>query len=304
MLKAEGKILKGVGGFYYVEVGETLIECRARGNFRNKDKTPFVGDLVSIEYDEKTFKGTVVEIFDRKNMLVRPAVSNIDNLYIVCSTTLPEPNLFNIDKLIALAEYNNIKPSIIVSKTDLEKKALDLIKNIYEDVGYEVYETNIENICGAEVILKTLSGKTSVFTGNSGVGKSTLINQMFPSLSLKTGEVSLKLSRGKHTTRHVELFPLQNGGYIADTPGFSSIEFEGDIVIKKDEVINCFKEFSEYTDGCKFLDCKHIGERECAVKNAVQEGKIAKSRYESYCALYKEAEKIKDWDLRLKKEIK
>lgn len=304
MLKAEGKILKGVGGFYYVEVGETLIECRARGNFRNKDKTPFVGDFVRIEYDEKTLKGTVVEIFDRKNMLVRPAVSNIDNLYIVCSTTLPEPNLFNIDKLIALAEYNNIKPSIIVSKTDLEKKALDLIKNIYEGVGYEVFETNIENVCGAEAVLKTLSGKTSVFTGNSGVGKSTLINQMFPSLSLKTGEVSLKLSRGKHTTRHVELFPLQNGGYIADTPGFSSIEFEGDVVIKKDEVINCFKEFSEYIDGCKFLDCKHIGERECAVKNAVQEGKIAKSRYESYCALYKEAEKIKDWDLRLKKEIK
>ena len=176
--------------------------------------------------------------------------------------------------------------------------------SIYKSIGIDVFLTSKDNNDGAMEILASLENSINVFTGNSGVGKSTLINQMFPDLELKTGEVSMKLSRGKHTTRHVELFRLENGGYIADTPGFSSIDFEGETVIKKDEVFSCFSEFEEYSENCRFPDCAHIGERDCGIKLAVKQGKIAESRYNSYTELYKEAEKIKDWDLRVKKERK
>ena len=164
-----------------------------------------------------------------------------------------------------------------------------------------MFETSAEDLSGAEKIKESLEGKVSVFTGNSGVGKSTLINRMFPELELKTGEESLKLSRGRHTTRHVELFPLENGGYLADTPGFSSIDFESYTVIKKDDVADCFPEFEPFLNECRFPDCAHIGERDCAIKNAVGSGEIPASRYESYCAFYKEAEKIKDWELKPKR---
>ncbi len=302
MQKAEGKIIKGIGGFYYIKLGQDIIECRARGAFRNIDETLFVGDEVLIEYDEKTLKGVVTKILPRKNALIRPSVSNVDKLYIVCSTTLPSPNLFNIDKLIAIAIHNKIKPVIVISKTDLDAEGIEDIIKIYRNAGIEVFETSSKNSEGAKKIFASLENCVNVFTGNSGVGKSTLINQMLPNLSLKTGEVSSKLSRGKHTTRHVELFELENGGYIADTPGFSSIELEGQLFIKKDEVIDCFEEFEEFLGECRFPDCCHIGERDCSVKDAVERGDIAPSRYESYVTLYKEAEKIKEWDTRIKKE--
>lgn len=302
MQKAEGRIIKGIGGFYYIELDIGLIECRARGSFRNNDKTLYVGDIVSIEYDEQTLKGVVTEISPRKNVLVRPSVSNVDKLYIVCSTVFPSPNLFNIDKLIAIAVHNNIKPVIVISKTDLSFEGIEEIKSTYSKAGIEVFETSSQNNEGAEKILSSLENQINVFTGNSGVGKSTLINQMFPNLLLKTGEVSKKLSRGKHTTRHVELFKLENGGYIADTPGFSSIDFEGEIIIKKDEVESCFEEFDAFLGECRFPDCRHIGEKDCAIKKAVENGKIASSRYESYVSLYKEAEKIKEWDLKPAKD--
>ncbi len=300
MEKIQGRILKGIGGFYYVETERGLIECKARGSFRNKDITPLVGDFVSIEYDSEKANGVINEILPRKNSLVRPAVSNVDKLYIVCSTTLPEPNFLNIDKLIAIALCNNIEPIIVISKTDLQSS--ENLQKTYENAGFKVFQTNSSLSKGSEEIKNSLSRSVSVFTGNSGVGKSTLINQMFPDLSLKTGEVSMKLSRGRHTTRHVELFPLKNGGYLADTPGFSSIDLESSNLILKDDVIKGFPEFDEFLSDCRFLDCRHIGERDCAIKNAVEEGKIEKTRYESYCALYSDAEKIKDWEVKPKRK--
>ncbi len=294
MKTAQGRILKGIGGFYYVETGDGLVECRARGHFRNDDMTLLVGDMVEIEYDADKMKGVVNDICERKNSLVRPAVSNVDKLYIVCSTVLPQPNLFNIDKLIAIALHNNIEPVLVISKTDLGQA--NSLREIYEKAGFVVFETNPDDKAGTEQIKNSLSDKISVFTGNSGVGKSTLINAMFPELLLKTGEVSLKLSRGRHTTRHVELFSLQNGGYLADTPGFSSIDFEQNLEIEKDEVISCFPDFAPFISDCRFPDCLHIGERDCSLKKAVENGEVSPSRYESYVALCKEAEKIKPWE--------
>lgn len=299
MEKTRGRILKGIGGFYYVETDFGMVECRAKGSFRNKELSPYVGDFVEIEFDREKMCGTVSEIFERKNSLIRPAVSNIDRLYIVCSTTLPAPNLLNIDKLTSIAIHSGIQPVIVISKTDLAD--FTELKEVYTKSGFTVFETSAEDLSGAEKIKESLEGKVSVFTGNSGVGKSTLINRMFPELELKTGEVSLKLSRGRHTTRHVELFPLENGGYLADTPGFSSIDFESYTVIKKDDVADCFPEFEPFLNECRFPDCAHIGERDCAIKNAVGSGEIPASRYESYCAFYKEAEKIKDWELKPKR---
>jgi len=294
MQSAQGRVLKGIGGFYYVETQNGIIECKARGAFRNVNATVLVGDNVQIEYDDDSMKGVIERIFPRKNSLVRPAVSNIDKLYIVCSTTLPAPNFLNIDKLIAMAVHSSIEPVIVISKTDLQSaKAL---KDTYQKAGFEVFEINYQDQASVEKIKESLYGKISVFTGNSGVGKSTLINAMFKNLALKTGEISLKLSRGRHTTRHIELFPLDMGGYIADTPGFSSIDFEAGETILKDEVFSCFPDFKDFAADCRFPDCKHIGERDCSVKDAVNEGKIVKSRYESYCTLYKEAEKIKSWE--------
>lgn len=301
MQKSIGRILRGIGGFYYVELDDkTIIECKARGSFRNKSLTPFVGDIVEIEFNSEDNKGVIVSISQRKNLLIRPAVSNVDRLYIVCSTTLPQPNFFNIDKLVAIALNNGIEPIIVVSKTDLDEEIAEKLVSTYQKAGFKVYKTNKDSDETARQIRKELENNISVFTGNSGVGKSTFINQLIPSLELKTGEVSLKLSRGKHTTRHVELFPVQ-GGYIADTPGFSSLDFEGVGFIRKEDVVNCFPDIANVEDVCRFPDCKHIGERDCAVKKAVEKGEISQSRYESYCAIFKESEAIKDWETPNKK---
>lgn len=298
MKEMQGKILKGIGGFYYVETPAGCIECRARGVFRNRGETPMVGDEVRICLDEQTGKGVLEELYPRKNFLQRPGVCNVDCLYIVVSTIDPAPNLLNIDKLTALAVHRNIEPCIIISKTDLkENKAL---YNLYVDAGFTVFEIGFhqQNI---EPLRQSLAGKVSAFTGNSGVGKSTLINRLLPQLQLETGEISKKLSRGRHTTRHIELFPLPGGGYLADTPGFSSIDFEDGVVIEKQAVIDCFPDFVPFLNRCRFPDCRHIGERDCGIKQAVSQGKIASSRYESYCVLYREAEKIKDWEKGIKK---
>ena len=295
MLKQRGRILKGIGGFYYVETEKALIECKARGAFRKDNLTLQVGDFVEIEYDESTNKGVIDEIFDRKNSLIRPPISNIDKLYIVTSTYLPEPNTLNIDKLTALCVYKNIEPILVVSKTDV-KKADELIEN-YKKAGITVFETNKFDKSAAEKIGQSLNGYTCAFAGNSGVGKSTLINMIEPNLKLQTGEVSLKLSRGRHTTRHVELFKI-NGGYIADTPGFSSLDFESGVNILKDELIYCFPDLLKYADNCRFKDCAHINEKDCSLKEAVLNGDVVESRYLSYKELYKEAEKIKVWDIK------
>lgn len=290
----KGKIIKGIGGFYYVETADTVYECKARGNFRNKKITPLVGDNVEIIVSENT-ENRIENILPRKNSLVRPPLANIDQLFIVSSLVDPYINTFNIDKMTALAEYKGIEPIIVLTKTDL---APDYSKyeDVYKKAGFTVVSCNNISGEGSEKIKPLLKGKTSAFSGNTGVGKSSLLNAIDPDLSLKTGEISKKLGRGRHTTRHCELYALC-GGFVADTPGFSSFDLEKTEVILKDDLFDCFREFRPYFGQCKFTTCAHINEKGCAVCAAVERGEIPESRHNSYVKMYNEVKNIKEWDL-------
>ena len=291
----KGKIIKGIGGFYYVDTGNDVYECKARGNFRNQKITPLVGDNVEISVNDNS-ENTIDTILQRKNELVRPPLANIDQLFIVASLVDPKINTTIIDNLIAIAEYKNINPVVIITKTDLQDNA-ELYQNIYEKAGYRVILcNNSENSPSYAEIHTMMAGKCSAFTGNTGVGKSTLLNRLFPKLNLKTGETSKKLGRGKHTTRHCELFKVDNG-YIADTPGFSSLEFERCERILKEDLPYCFKEFEKYLGCCKFSTCSHTNDKGCAIVEAVNNNEISKSRHESYISMYNEVKNIKEWEL-------
>ena len=288
-----GKIIKGVGGFYYVEADGMIYECKARGVFRKEKITPLVGDVVEISV-ESNGKNSIEKIFERRNFFVRPPVSNVDNLVIVSSTCEPRPNFLIIDRLTAVAIHKNVRPVIIFTKDDLHNA--DEFAERYKNSGIDVFVVSNKTGKGVMEVLKLIEGSTSVFTGNSGVGKSSLLNCIDPEFSVETGEVSHKLGRGRHTTRHVELFKTGNG-YIADTPGFSSLDFETNDIIKKDEIADCFPEFSDYLGLCKFSSCSHTGDKGCKVIEALNEGKINPSRYESYVTLYNEVKNLKDWQL-------
>lgn len=288
MITEKGIILKGIGGFYYVKTADGIYECRAKGIFRKRKITPLAGDFVALEHDAEG--STVSEIYPRKNSFLRPPVANVDNLFLVVSTTDPAPNIYVIDKLIALSEKQGVKPSLVLTKTDVEGGAA--VRVVYENAGFLVFETGKEEERAA--LLNKMKNSLSVVVGNSGVGKSTLINGLIPALELETGETSKKLGRGKHTTRAVELYEFESG-YIADTPGFSAVDFEGDGFIKKEELADLFSDFSEYTGGCYFSGCSHTVEKGCAVLEALREGKIEKTRHESYCALYKEIAARNEW---------
>lgn len=287
-----GLILKSVSGFYYVEneSGE-IIECKARGSFRASKISPKVGDsvLFSISTDGK---GVIEEIAFRKNELTRPPVANIDKLFIVVSTTEPLPNFLQIDELIVAAEYVGIKPVIVVSKTD--KTLNDDIFKIYSLAGFSVYDA----IADSKEILASMKGKISAVAGNSGVGKSTLLNRLGIDAEIETGEISKKLGRGRHTTRVVELHKLPSGGYIADTPGFTVAQTERYVSFYKDELEGCFREFSDYKVKCKFLGCSHTGEKGCAVKDAVDNGEISESRYKNYNEIYNRIKNIPKWQIK------
>lgn len=289
-----GKIVKGIGGFYYVETADTVYECKARGNFRNKKLTPLVGDNAVISVNENS-ENRIEEILPRKNSLVRPPLANIDQLFAVSSLVDPDINPFNLDKMIAVAEYKGIEPVIVLTKIDLYGD-YGKYKELYEKAGFKVIACNNLNGEGAEKVFPLLKEKTSAFSGNTGVGKSSLLNALSSSLNLKTGETSKKLGRGKHTTRHCELFKV-GGGYVADTPGFSSYDFENEEVILKDELFDCFREFRPYFAKCKFSTCAHINEKGCAICNAVEHGRIARSRHESYVRMYNDVKNIKEWEL-------
>ncbi|MDD2956223.1 MAG: ribosome small subunit-dependent GTPase A [Oscillospiraceae bacterium] len=291
MEQLEGRILKALGGFYYVEAGEKVYECRARGLFRKQDTTPLVGDRVRIELTEEG-KGYVVEILPRKNSLIRPPLANLDQLLFVCSVADPAPNLFVLDKLIALAEYKDIEPVVVATKTDLGESAE--FAGTYRRAGIPVIEVCNQTGEGAEQVREALAGRLSAFCGNSGVGKSSLLNRVDPRLELPTGGISQKLGRGRHTTRHVELFHVQ-GGLVADTPGFSSVDLDRCETILKDQLQFCFREFAPYQDRCRFTGCSHTREKGCAVLEALERGEIAPSRHESYKALYESAKNIKEW---------
>lgn len=290
----KGRIIKGLGGLYIVADNElNLYECKARGRFRNEQTTPLVGDFVEFENDNQN-KYVIEKIYEKRNSLIRPAIANIDILFIVVSTFDPMPNLYVIDKTIAIAQYKGIEPIIVITKTDLRDNKE--ILEIYSRSNIRTLVTNIATGEGIEELRKLISGKVCAVTGNSGVGKSTLLNEICPKLCLSTSETSKKLGRGRHTTRHVELFYI-NGGYIADTPGFSALDIEKYDVILKDDLQYCFAEMSEYIGKCKFKGCSHTSEKGCAVIDAVEKGQIQKSRFESYVSLYTEIKNIKEWEV-------
>ena len=291
----EGLIIKAISGFYYVETKEKQVyECNARGKFKNNNQSLLVGDRVEFEPDVD--KGVIDAVKQRKNALNRPPVANIDKLFIVSSAVTPAPNALLIDRLTALCEHKNITPIIVFNKND-EGDVSDYVKR-YSAIGYKSLECSAKTGDGCDAIRSELEGSISAFTGNSGVGKSSILNILFPDLSLSTGEVSEKLGRGRHTTRHCELFRHSFGGYVADTPGFSSLEADAASLDFKDDLINCFPEFSEFQGICKFSNCKHIGESGCAVCDAVKEGKIHPERHNSYLTIYNELKDLKHWNIK------
>ncbi len=295
MENKNGLIVKGIGGFYYVEAAGVVYECKARGVFRKDRIIPFVGDHVQISISEDG-SGSIDKIMPRHNFLTRPPVSNIDQLIIVVSICDPAPNTLIIDKTIAAAENKKIEPILIVSKTDL--KDSDWLQDIYRKTGIPVYTISSATGEGVSKVQKLLRHKISAFTGNSGVGKSSLLNCIDKGLHLQTGGISRKLGRGKHTTRQVELIKLEENTYVADTPGFSSIQIERYDIVNKDNLQYCFREFIPYINQCKFTSCSHTCEKGCAVIQAVGEGIISASRHENYTIMYNEIKDIKEWDLK------
>ena len=290
----DGIIIKGIGGFYYVEAADGIIyECKARGVFRKDKITPLAGDRVVITVDENN-KNSIDKISKRNNFFKRPPIANVDKLVIVSSVCDPKPNLLIIDRLTAVAVYKNVEPIIVFTKDDLQ--SADEYVDIYTKSGFKTYSVSNETGEGVDAVKDAVMGGISVFTGNSGVGKSSLINRMYPDFCLETGEISKKLGRGRHTTRHVELYKVDNG-YIADTPGFSSLDFETNDLIRKDELAFCFPDFADYIDSCKFTTCAHVNDKGCSLVEAVNNGDVVRSRHESYVTMYNEVKDIKDWQL-------
>jgi ribosome biogenesis GTPase len=290
----KGIILKALSGFYYVDGGEeTLISCRARGKFRHQGKSPLVGDLVEFTLLENN-TGMVDEILPRRNEFQRPAVANIDQLVVVASGAIPVTDPFLIDRVVSIAESRDCESIICINKCDLDDGG-DLL-DIYQQAGFQALRVSAATGEGIDELAQMISGKISAFTGNSGVGKSSILNALEPGFNLQVGEVSQKLGRGRHTTRHVELFRLKNGAIIADTPGFSSFDTEKMELRRKEDLQYSFREFKPYLDSCQFVGCSHTKEKGCAVLEALREGKISESRHASYLRLYEQAKQFKDWE--------
>ncbi len=286
-----GILLKGIG--YSVEAADAVYICKARGVFRKKRITPLSGDRVQITVSDSDAENTIDEILPRKNELRRPPVANIDNLIIVVSTTAPRPSPFVIDKLIALAEQKEIEPIVVFTKTDIVPT--DTLFEVYRKAGIPCFAVSNQTGEGVEAVRALLHGKISAFTGNSGVGKTSLLNRIAPNLRRETGEISDKLGRGRHTTRQAELFSVC-GGYVVDTPGFSSLDFERADMIRKEDLAECFREFRPYLGACKFTTCSHTCDKGCAVLAAVERGEISTSRHNSYTALYNAVKDWKEWE--------
>ncbi|MBC3938884.1 MULTISPECIES: ribosome small subunit-dependent GTPase A [Anaerotruncus] len=301
MDKRTGLIVKATGGFYYVQADGVLHECRARGLFRKEGVSPLVGDRVELEPTGEA-SGYVTAILPRKNALVRPPLANVDTFVIVASVSDPAPNALVIDKLMAIACHKEIRPMLVITKSDLGGP--DALEEIYRTVGIPVFAVSRQSDEGLEEIRAALSHGISAFSGNTGVGKSSLLNRIDGRLSIATGETSRKLGRGRHTTRHVELYPIGEDGWIADTPGFSAVDLERYEIIRKEELAGCFPEFAEFSGNCRFTGCSHTVEKGCAVLEALREGKIHPSRHASYRALYEDAKKLKEWELKDPQEKK
>ena len=288
-----GIIIKAISGFYYVDSGEKVYECKARGSFRKAGVSPVVGDKVEISLVDNTH-GTIESVCERRNLIIRPLVANIDKLFIVSAYETPAPDTLMIDRLTAIAVYNGIEPIIVFNKCDMGD--FSELESIYKAAGFKTYTVSAAENIGVDLLKNEMRDCICAFAGNSGVGKSSILNALFPELSLKTGEVSEKLGRGRHTTRHTELFYHSAGGFVADTPGFSSVE-EGLLTYDfKLHLSECFPDFSDYTDGCRFTSCTHTCEKGCSLLDAIKNGDVQESRHKSYVALYNELKDINKWN--------
>lgn len=288
-----GTIIKGIGGFYYVDTADGVIECKARGKFRKTVGKPIIGDKVTVAV-QNDGTGYLLEIEKRINQLIRPALSNIDLLIAVVSAAPPVTDTFLIDKVIAIAENKNISPMVVINKIDIN--AGDELFEIYKQAGIDVLKVSANTGEGVSELKDKLKGKISAFAGNSGVGKSSLLNRLIPDFSAQVGNISDRIGRGKHTTRHIELVPFE-GGYIADTPGFSSFDTEQMDLVLREDLQYAFREFEPYIGECKFTGCAHVKEKGCAILQAVENGEISQSRHESYKKLYESVKDLKKWEL-------
>ena len=289
-----GRILRSLSGFYDVQTAKGVITCRARGNLRRGENTPLTGDMVEISVENG--KGMVEKILPRRNFFIRPAVANVDTLVIFASNVNPVTEPFLIDRVAAIAGDRGVEVILCINKCDLDP-AVDL-ERIYRNAGFTVICTSAQTGEGVDELRARLIGKLAAFTGNSGVGKSSMLNALCPELALPTGEVSEKLGRGRHTTRHVELYKLGEDTFVADTPGFSSFDTDQMEVILKENLQYAFPDFAPYIGRCQFHDCSHRKEPGCAVTAAVAAGKIEKTRYDSYLRLYEKASQVKLWELK------
>lgn len=291
-----GQIIKALSGFYYVRSVEgALTECRARGIFRKEHISPLVGDFV--EFSVERGKGMIESILPRKNSFVRPAVSNLDALVILASGANPVTDPFLIDRVSAIAGNQNVPVLVCVNKIDLNDG--EKLIGIYRHAGFDVFPTSAETGAGVDALMQAIEGKTVAFTGNSGVGKSSILNTMDADFSVATGEVSDKLGRGRHTTRHVELYCLPNGASVIDTPGFSSFDTDQMELILKENLQYAFPDFAPFLGKCRYNDCAHLHEPDCAVLQALKDGQIEPSRHASYARLYESAKEIKLWERKL-----
>lgn len=287
-----GIIVKGIGGFYYVKTDEGIFECRAQGKFRNKSLKPMIGDRVDILIsDDNT--GSVSNIYERKNEFVRPPVANVDQLILVVAAKNPEPDLMFVDKMTVIANHKNVELILCINKIDIGNEETDRIKSIYTNAGFKVIETSAVDGIGIDDVKEYLDDKITAFAGFSGVGKSSILNAITDAKA-ETGEISKKLKRGKHTTRHVELFEYGENSYIMDTPGFSMLDLP---YIKASELENYFPEFAKHIGNCKFAGCTHTSEPGCSVKKCVEQGEIDSGRYNHYVEFYNRLKDIKEWEL-------
>ena len=294
MKKTTGRIVRSLSGFYDVQTDKGVITCRGRGHLRRGEQIPLTGDMVEISVEKG--KGMVETILPRKNSFIRPAVANIDALVVFAANVNPVTEPFLIDRVAAIAGDKEVPVYLCVNKCDLDP-AVDLVQ-IYTAAGFPVIRASAETGEGVEALRELIRGKLVALTGNSGVGKSSMLNCLCPELALATGEVSDKLGRGRHTTRHVELFDLGDDTFVMDTPGFSSFDTDQMEVLLKENLQYAFPDFAPYLSECQFRDCSHRAEPNCAVRSAVEDGRIQKTRYDSYLRLYEKASQIKEWEIK------
>lgn len=284
----EGWVIKGIGGFYYVHTPNGLVECRARGILRKQGQTPLVGDRVELSGDGKG-GWALARILPRKNQLIRPAVANLDQIVVVAAVCAPDPDLALLDKMLITAERYHISPILCLNKTDLQEG--ETLRRVYQGTGYPILEVSACTGAGIQELRDLLRDKVTAFAGNSGVGKSSLLNALFPSHSLETGEIS-RIERGRHTTRHTEVFALEEGGFVMDTPGFGSFAVPS---MEPDELADCFPEFRSREGQCRFRGCSHVHEPDCAIRTALEQQQISQQRYEHYCFFYTTLKEQKKW---------